>query len=56
MVIQEAILNEGVSGEVSEDVNEGDTHIDVINQIEDVSDTTKIELAKILRLFRDNEG
>ena len=44
--------NEGVN----EGVNEGDTHIDAINQIEDVSDTTKIELAKILRLFRDNEG
>lgn len=41
---------------VSEGVNEGDTHIDAINQIENVSDTTKIELAKILHLFHDNEG
>ena len=49
---QRTTLNEGVN----EGVNEGDTHIDVIDKIEDVSDTTKIELAKILRLFRDNEG
>lgn len=49
---QRTTLNEGVN----EGVNEGDAHVDVINQIEDVSDTTKIELAKILRLFRDNEG
>ncbi len=40
----------------SEGVSEGDTHIDAINQIENVSDTTKIELAKILHLFHDNEG
>ena len=37
-------------------LNEGDTHIDAINQIENVSDTTKMELAKILRLFHDSEG
>ena len=37
-------------------LNEGDTHIDGINQIENVSDTTKMELAKILRLFHDSEG
>ena len=49
---QSTTRNEGVN----EGVNEGDTHIDVIDKIEDVSDTTKIELAKILRLFRDNEG
>ena len=35
---------------------EGDTHIDAINQIENVSDTTKMELVKILRLFHDSEG
>ena len=34
----------------------GDAHIDAINQIENVSDTTKMELAKILRLFHDCEG
>ena len=45
-------LNEGVN----EGVNGGDAHIDAINQIENVSDTTKIELAKILRLFHDSEG
>ena len=49
-------LSEGVSEEINEGVNEGDTHIDAINQIENVSDTTKIELAKILHLFHDNEG
>ena len=49
---QSTTRNEGVN----EWVNEGDTHIDVIDKIEDVSDTTKIELAKILRLFHDNEG
>lgn len=49
-------VNEGVNKGVNKGVNEGDTHIDAINQIENVSDTTKIELAKILRLFRDNEG
>ena len=53
---QRTTLNEGVNEGVNKGVNEGDTHIDAINQIEDVSDTTKIELAKILRLFRDNEG
>ena len=45
---QKTTLNEGV--------NEGDAHIDAINQIENVSDTTKMELAKILRLFHDSEG
>ena len=53
---QRTTLNEGVNEGVNKGVNKGDTHIDAINQIENVSDTTKIELAKILRLFRDNEG
>lgn len=53
---QSTTLNEGVNEGVNGGVNEGDTHIDAINQIEGVSDTTKIELAKILRLFHDNEG
>ena len=49
---QKTTLNEGVN----EGVNGGDAHIDAINQIENVSDTTKMELAKILRLFHDSEG
>lgn len=53
---QKTAPSEGVSEGINEGVNEGDTHIDAINQIENVSDTTKIELAKILHLFHDNEG
>ena len=49
-------VSEGINEGVNEGVNEGDTHIDAINQIENVSDTTKIELAKILHLFHNNEG
>ena len=53
---QKTAPSEGVSEGINEGVNEGDTHIDAINQIENVSDTTKIELAKILHLFHNNEG
>lgn len=53
---QKTAPSEGVSEGINEGVNEGDTHIDAINKIENVSDTTKIELAKILHLFHDNEG
>lgn len=55
-VTQKTAPSEGVSEGVSKGVSKGDAHVDIINKIEGISDTTKIELAKILHLFHNNEG